>query len=116
MKKLLFSLVVLGLSLQLGYAQNKTEYKKERNLVSVVKYHENGQIAQKGYYKNNKLHGEWMSFSEAGTKLAQGQFKAGRKIGKWFFWDAGQMTEVTFEDNKAIHAVIWEKGTLVAVN
>ncbi len=116
MKKFLISLVVLGLGLHSGYAQNRTEYKKERNLIRVVKYYDNGQIAEKGYFKNSKLHGDWVSYSETGSKLAQGQFLNGKKTGKWFFWHMSKMTEVTFKDNKATGAVVWEKGALVAVN
>ncbi|MGC6421573.1 MAG: toxin-antitoxin system YwqK family antitoxin [Flavobacteriaceae bacterium] len=116
MKTTFFTLFILALSMPLSFGQNRTEYKKERKLVSVVSFHDNGQIAQKGYLKNNKLHGEWISFSDTGEKLAQGQFLKGKKIGKWFFWTADQMTEVTFKENKVIDSVIWQKETIAAVN
>ena len=116
MRQFIIGMMVLGLSIQLGYSQKRTDYKKEKNLVSVVSYHDNGQIAQKGYLKNNKLHGEWISYTETGEKLAQGTFLKGKKIGKWFFWQSERMTEVSFENNLPIDNVVWERGAVASID
>ena len=116
MRKIVFLLIAFGWSIQMGYSQYRTEFKKERNLVSVMSYHDNGEIAQKGYLKNNKLHGEWVSFSNTGKKMAQGTYLEGKKTGKWFFWNADQMTEVTFVDNRVVEAAVWEKETIASVD
>ena len=84
MRHLIIGIIALGLSIQLGYSQKRTDYKKEKNLVSVVSYHDNGQIAQKGYLKNNKLHGEWISYTETGEKLAQGTYLKGKRLANGF--------------------------------
>jgi len=116
MKRFIISLIVVGLSLQYGFSQERTHFKKEKNLVSVVSFHDNGEIAQKGYLKKNKLHGEWISYCEKGNKLAQGTFSKGKKEGKWIFWQEDKMTEVNFENNLVVDHVVWERETVASIN
>ena len=116
MKQILVTIAMISLATQLGYSQERTDYKKERKLVRVTSYHDNGKLAQKGYLKNNKLHGEWMSYTLEGDKLAQGSFVAGKKEGKWIFWQSNQITEVTFKNNLAIDKVVWERETVASID
>ena len=55
MKQILLIMAMFSLATQLGYSQERTDYKKERKLVRVTSYHDNGKLAQKGYLKSNKL-------------------------------------------------------------
>lgn len=55
--------------------------------VALKKFHENGQLAQTGWLKNNQPHGAWASFNEQGKKTAQAQYERGIKHGTWLFWD-----------------------------
>ena len=65
-----FILIAFIVSLSLN-AQEKVSpsFTLEGKLTKVVTYHENGEIAQTGFLKKNKLHGKWASFSETGEKL-----------------------------------------------
>ena len=116
MRQILLTVMMISLATQLGYSQERTDYKKERNLVLVTSYHDNGKLAQKGYLKNNKLHGEWISYNLKGDKLAQGSFIAGKKEGNWIFWESNQITEVTFKNNLAIDKVVWERETVASID
>ena len=116
MKQILVIIAMFSLATQLVYSQERTDYKKERKLVRVTSYHDNGKLAQKGYLKSNKLHGEWISYSSEGDKLTQGSFEAGKKEGKWIFWQTDQITEVIFKNNLAIDKVVWERETLATTD
>ena len=106
MKQILEIIVMISLATQLGYSQERTDYKKVRKLVRVTSYHDNGKLAQKGYLKNNKLHGEWMSYTLEGDKLAQGSFEAGKKEGKWIFWQSDQITETALQHFAARRPIV----------
>ena len=111
-------ILIFALSLSVNAQGNiKTEFVNSgNNLVKVISYHEDGSIAQTGYLKDNKLHGEWASFDMDGNKLALGTYKMGKKNGKWFFWSNADLTEVDFEDNVVIDTVNWENKNLLANN
>lgn len=104
-------LLVLGLAIFLGgivTAQEsnvKKEVRQQGDITEAVFYHENGEVAQKGTYKNGKLHGEWVSYDQQGNTLALGKYANGVKTGKWFFWNEDRLSEVDFENN-AIASVI----------
>lgn len=83
----------------------KKELRQQGDLMEATFYHDNGQIAQKGTYKNGKLHGEWISYDIEGNTTALGKYSQGTKTGKWFFWSEDRLSEVDFEDN-AIASVI----------
>jgi len=49
-------------------------------------WHENGQKAEEGEYKDGKRVGDWMYWRENGKKLREGQFANGREVGVWTSW------------------------------
>ena len=57
-------------------AQNDTELKtvmqQEGRLTKVSVFHENGQLAQEGYLKNNLLHGKWIKYTTDGKLVCVG--------------------------------------------
>ncbi len=95
-------------------AQNKPKFEKEGNLVKGTFFHDNGQIQQQGFYKNGKLHGEWVSYNAEGKKLAMAQYEDGIKTGKWFMWNKGVLIEVDYDANVIASVVEWSaKNTVV---
>lgn len=82
---------------------------KRGDLVSGTFYHEDGRIAQKGYFKDGKLHGEWVAYDQDGNKNAIGKYDEGEKIGKWFFWNEGVLSEVDYQKNRIASVVQWKQ-------
>ena len=40
-----------------------------------------------------------------------GEFKNGKKKGKWLFWNDNKLTEVNFKNNRIISSQSWENST-----
>ncbi|SFB13179.1 hypothetical protein SAMN05660845_1792 [Flavobacterium swingsii] len=92
------------------------KYEIEGNLIKATSFYENGQIKQVGFYKDGKVQGKWISFSEVGEKLAQGEYNNGVKTGKWFFWNQNTLSEVDYSDNRVAEVKKWAKESLVQRN
>ena len=107
MKKILL-LVVVFLSVSFAQAQNdKNEYVVDGDLIKATLYHSNGEVAQTGYYtKENKLHGEWLSFNAQGEKTVSANYDNGKKVGKWIHWIDGVRKEVNYVNNEASKEII----------
>ena len=91
----------------------KTVTVKEGKLTKVNMYHENGQLAQQGYLKNNKLHGKWVKYSEKGDLLCVANYNRGKRNGTWLFWENKDLTEVEFKNNKVLQKLTLEAQTKV---
>ena len=115
MKKL-FSLALIFI-VTFTYAQEKLkpEFKKHDNKTEAIYYHENGKIAQHGFFNvNNKLEGTWTSYDANGKKTAIGNYKDGVKVGKWFFWSDETLKEVDYNNNTIANVVEWKGKSIVA--
>lgn len=77
----------------------KKELRQKGDLIEATFYHDNGQIAQQGTYKNHKLHGEWIAYDVEGNTIAIGNYSEGVKTGKWFFLNEDVLSEVDYEQN-----------------
>lgn len=104
MKNILF-IVTLVLFTSITYAQNtklpKTE--KKGDLTEVTIYYNNGEIMQHGSYNTaGKLHGQWYSYNEDGTRKCIAFYDYGAKVGTWIYWDKGTKTNVVYDNNKII--------------
>jgi antitoxin component YwqK of YwqJK toxin-antitoxin module len=86
------------------------------NLVKSTYYHDNGQIAQQGYYKNGKVHGQWVSYDAAGNKVAMGTYNEGEKTGKWFFWNQNSLSEVDYSSSRVAKVKSWKQDAVVVRN
>jgi antitoxin component YwqK of YwqJK toxin-antitoxin module len=86
-------------------------YNRLDPMSQVVIYHDNGNIYQKGFLKNDKLHGRWESFDNNGNLVVVGEYKNGKKKGKWFFWNDNQLKEVNFKNNKVLSHYSWTNST-----
>lgn len=85
------------------YAQKERTLKlnKEKDLIEVVYYHDNGEISQKGYYtKEGKLHGYWYSYDKKGNKLVAASYNNGNKVGRWVYWIDDKMKVVDYTKNQ----------------
>ena len=49
-----------------------------------------------------------------GTKKAEGNFKNGKKVDDWFFWNESVLIEVTFKNNTVLKAIQWDKSEILA--
>ncbi|CAZ95985.1 nicotinic acid mononucleotide adenyltransferase [Zobellia galactanivorans] len=105
-------LLALALSVTAGYAQKEKEVKlnKETNLVEATYFHDNGEVSQKGTFDlAGKLHGQWVSFDEAGQKISKGTYDKGVRTGKWYFYADGTVKEVEFDNNVIANVISKEK-------
>lgn len=101
MKKIIVVLVLVCISFT-GFSQTQPELKMnhETNLVEATYFHDNGVVSQEGTFNLEKqLHGKWISYNEAGEKIAVGNYTNGLKTGKWSFWAGSDMKEVEYSNN-----------------
>jgi antitoxin component YwqK of YwqJK toxin-antitoxin module len=108
MKTKFLTLAVIVFGMFASFAQSpKTERTKTNKMVKVTMYHENGEVAQTGFLKGNKLEGVWESFDSEGNKKAVGHYEKGIKTGKWFFWTGEQLAEVDYKKNRIENVIYW---------
>ena len=116
MKKIVLVLVMLCVSF--SYAQDKVQPKLEKkgDVTVATYFHENGAVQQTGMFNaEGKLQGEWTSFDTEGNKVAKGNYEAGKKVGKWFFWEGDSLQEVDYIDSKIVSVNKWDNKTKLAV-
>lgn len=117
MKKLLLIATFL-VSGTVAFAQsNKPTLEKKGNVIEATYFHDNGTIAQTGYFTlEGKLQGEWKSYDTNGKKVAVGNYANGQKVGKWFFWNTDRLSEVDFANSKIKTVNNWQHTTKVVSN
>jgi len=104
---LLFA-VLFSLNL-VAQESNKNLYSLKGDLIEATIYHNNGIIAQSGFYtKENKLQGEWISYDTNGNKNAVAQYNNGEKVGTWIFFQGNTQKEVVYSDSKIAQVRTWE--------
>ena len=120
MKK--FRILLLSIAIMTGgilTAQEdavKKQLTKKADLIEAVYYHDNGEVLQRGFYKNEKPHGEWIAFDQDGNKIALGRYSEGVKTGKWFFWNGEILSEVDYSNNKIASVNYWKNKGVLASN
>ena len=113
------ALLIFLFSLTLSAQENiKPKFEKEGELIKAMFYHDNGEIAQIGYFKDKKRHGNWISYHPSGKKSTMGTYDSGLKTGQWFFWSKNDLIEVIYEENKIINVLEWNNSEkkLIAKN
>ena len=115
MKSLVFTLALM-FSIALYAQENKPTFETAGDMVKATYFHENGTVAQVGFYLNDKLHDQWKMFDEEGNKIAMGQYHMGKRTGKWFFWNEEGVKEVHFMDNKVVNVVEHDSDRTIVVN
>lgn len=106
MKKIAVLLLMLCVGFTYAQKERSLKLNKEKNLIEVVYYHDNGEISQTGYYTiEGKLHGEWFSYCKEGNRIVSAKYNNGAKTGKWFYWNDKMLTEVDYN-----------KGSIASIN
>ena len=110
MKKMIVLLVVCFLG-GIAFAQNVTpKYKVKGDLIEATLYHDNGAVAQTGFYTvDGKLQGEWNSFNLEGDKTATAFYNNGQKVGTWTFYQGESFKKVTYSNAKITEVNTWQK-------
>lgn len=100
MKKILFALYILTLSLSCN-GQNKehktyydngqiledTYFNKEGKLTGEGKaYFKNGQLQSIGKYDNGKMIGNWKQYFDNGKLKIEGSYTEGKQSGSWTYY------------------------------
>lgn len=112
MKKII-TICMLGLA-TLGFSQEKQPtYLAEGNLVKATYYHEDGSIKTQGFFKDNKLNGEWVCFDKSGKKTQLAYYNEGKKVGKWFVWSEESLKEINYQDNAIVSVNIWKSDSKI---
>lgn len=115
MKKILFILLLFVSSLVMAQ-DNKAEVVKNGDLYEATYYHDNGEVAQTGFFTlDGKLQGVWKSYDANGNKVAVGTYENGQKTGKWLFWSSETLTEVDYKDFKIVNVNEWQNKTQLAI-
>ncbi len=101
MKRVILLLgLVLGVFIANGQDKKDQNFNEETKLIEVTYYHENDVISQQGTFNlEGKLHGKWTSYSEEGTKIAEGSYNNGLKTGTWYFWSNDVVKEIEYDNN-----------------
>ncbi len=116
MKKIIF-LALFFCFAGLNAQQPGPKLEKEGDLVKATYFYENGQVRQEGYFKNNKLDGQWISYREDGAKSALAIYADGKKTGKWLFWSQdGKITEVDYSQNTILNVIEVQRANAVVEN
>ncbi|WP_026704699.1 toxin-antitoxin system YwqK family antitoxin [Flavobacterium soli] len=110
--------MILGALLFAGitFAQSEPKHEVVGDIVKSTYYHENGQISQEGFYKNGKVHGQWVSFDQNGKKTAIANYNEGIKTGKWIFWTDKNLSEVDYSDSRVASVKNWKEEAVVNRN
>ena len=118
MKKLLILTAVFLITLS-AYAQDKKELvlNQETNLIEAKIYHDNGVVAQTGFYTaKGVVHGTWVSFDAQGVKTAVANYNQGKKVGTWFQWKKNTVRQINYENNAIASVSDWKEETKLAAN
>lgn len=103
MKKLIASLVVVLLITAVSYGQSvEPKFEKQDDLVKATYYHDNGMVKEVGFFKDDKLHDKWVSYSKEGKIKVVAFYNNGEKDGKWYLVGEDKVKEVTYKANKIV--------------
>ncbi|RYC50744.1 toxin-antitoxin system YwqK family antitoxin [Flagellimonas olearia] len=115
MKKAIFFMALM-FSVYMYPQDTQPTFEKVGKMVKATYFHENGEMAQTGYYLNGKLHGQWLMYNAEGKKIASGAYMDGQRTGKWFFWEGDLLREVDFSDNRIASVKNWNQSEIVSID
>jgi len=103
MKRLIGTMVLVLAFISLAFAQEvKPKFEKQNDLVKATYYYDNGAVKEVGFFKENKLHAQWVTYNEAGEKITVAEYDMGKKVGTWYVISDNTVKELTYEDNKLV--------------
>ena len=103
MKRFIMALAVFVLMVNVSVAQAvEPTFEKQDDLVKATYYYDNGNVKEVGFFKDTKLHNQWISYSEEGNIKVVAFYKEGKKDGKWYLVGDSSVKEVTYKSNEII--------------
>lgn len=103
MKKFVAALVMLVLFVNVSFAQQiEPKFEKQNDLVKATYYHDNGMVKEVGFFKDDKLHDQWISYNKEGKIKVVATYNNGIKDGKWYIVGEDIVKEVTYKSNKVV--------------
>ncbi|MBK5212246.1 MAG: nicotinic acid mononucleotide adenyltransferase [Flavobacteriaceae bacterium] len=117
--KNIITILAIALITSVSFSQDikKNTYFLNGDVIKATIYHDNGMVAQTGYYnKENKLTGEWVSYDLKGNKTAVAQYNNGEKVGTWYFFTDGDIKEVSYMDARISKVVTWKSDNTQIVS
>tara|TARA_B100001059_G_C17520945_1_gene420739 strand:+ start:317 stop:667 length:351 start_codon:yes stop_codon:yes gene_type:complete len=115
MKKIVLT-VCLFVAIAMQAQEMKSTFEKVGDQVKATYYYEDGSIFRQGFFKNQKLSGQWTEFDLKGNKVTVGYYKKGKKVGTWFHWKGNMLRQVNYENNTIASVNTWREDIRVAVN
>jgi len=118
MKKLI---LVITISFLAGSAfsqeEMKDEFVKDGDVIKATLYHDNGMVAQTGFYTlDNKLEGQWISYDAEGNKTAVAHYNDGNKVGTWYFYQGNEIKEINYSNSKIAKVTSFKVTDAVVVS
>ena len=105
---ILLVLVILISHVTLGQEKDKNQYIATSQTIQATLYHDNGMVAQKGFYTtDNKLDGNWISYDNKGNTTAIATYHKGIKVGSWMFYQGDTIKNVFFKNSDIIEVKTW---------
>ena len=103
MKKFIAALILTLSATGFAFAQdNQPTFEKQDDLVKATYYHDNGMVKEVGYFKDDKLHDQWIHYDNTGKISVVANYKNGIKEGKWYIVGEETTKEITYEKNKMV--------------
>lgn len=115
MKKCIFGAVLMSVMAVSAHNGPKLEA-VSGGMVKVTYFHDNGNVAQQGYFKDGKAEGKWIAFDAVGNKKSIGEYSNGQKTGKWFFWNDQTLSEVDYADSRVASVKNWKQEVIANKN
>lgn len=110
MKKLIVLMAILLSGVVFAQDSKNPTYEVQGDLIAATLYHDNGVVAQTGFYtEDGKLHGEWISYDANGNKTAIAYYEEGKKVGVWTFFMGDEIKVVEYTDLGMSQVETWKK-------
>ncbi len=103
--------VLFSVGFAIAQENKQNEFVQEGKLIKATMFHENGIVAQTGFYTlDNKLQGEWISYDALGNKTAVAHYNNGNKVGTWYFYQGNEMKEVDYSNSRIAKVTSFTKS------
>lgn len=103
MKKFVTTIALFVLMVYMSFSQGiEPTYEKQDDLVKATYYYDTGSIKEVGFFKDNKLHSQWISYNQEGKIKVVAVYNEGKKDGKWYLVGEETVKEVTYKSNEIV--------------
>lgn len=100
-----------------GYSQDvKPSFTKVDDMVKATYYYDNGDVKTEGFFKDQKLTGQWVTYDTSGKKVQIANYKEGKKVGTWLIWTKEGIREINYINNKLVSVHLIKEEYKLASN